>query len=71
MDAVRKPHPASPRQLEIAQLAADGLTNQQIAGRLGISAHTVRRQMFLLYMRLGVHDRAHMVATLMRQGTIR
>ena len=31
------PHPFSPREFEVLTLAADGLTNKEIAYRLGLS----------------------------------
>lgn len=46
------------RQLEVAQLLADGLRNGDIAERLGISAHTVRRHMEAILRRLNVSNRA-------------
>lgn len=46
------------RQLEVAQLLADGLRNGDIAARLGISAHTVRRHMEAILRRLNVSNRA-------------
>jgi DNA-binding NarL/FixJ family response regulator len=46
------------RQLEVAQLLAEGLRNGDIAERLGISAHTVRRHMEAILRRLNVSNRA-------------
>lgn len=46
------------RQLEVARLLADGLRNGDIAERLGISAHTVRRHMEAILRRLNVSNRA-------------
>lgn len=46
------------RQLEVAQLLADGLRNGDIAEKLGISAHTVRRHMEAILRRLNVSNRA-------------
>jgi DNA-binding CsgD family transcriptional regulator len=48
----------TPRQLEVAQLLADGLRNGDIAEKLGISAHTVRRHMEAILRRLNVTNRA-------------
>ena len=48
----------TPRQLEVARLLADGLRNGDIAERLGISAHTVRRHMEAILRRLNVTNRA-------------
>lgn len=46
------------RQVEVARLLADGLRNGDIAERLGISAHTVRRHMEAILRRLNVTNRA-------------
>lgn len=46
------------RQLEVAQLLVDGLRNGDIAERLGISPHTVRRHMEAILRRLNVKNRA-------------
>ena len=48
----------TPRQLEVAHLLADGLRNGDIAEKLGISAHTVRRHMEAILRRLNVTNRA-------------
>jgi DNA-binding CsgD family transcriptional regulator len=48
----------TPRQREIAQLAATGLTNRQIAERLVISVRTVANTLGATYDKLGVNDRA-------------
>lgn len=48
----------TPRQLEVARLLADGLRNGDIAERLGISAHTVRRHMEAILRRLNVTNRS-------------
>lgn len=55
------------RQLEVAQLLAEGLRNGDIAERLGISAHTVRRHMEAILRRLNVSNRAA-VAKELRNG---
>jgi DNA-binding NarL/FixJ family response regulator len=47
----------TPRQLAVGHLLKDGLRNQEIADRLGISVHTVRRHMEQIFRRLNVTDR--------------
>lgn len=47
----------TPREHEVLELVAEGLTNAQIAGRLWISAGTVRRHLENAYGKLGVHSR--------------
>ncbi|MBF6613402.1 MAG: response regulator transcription factor [Chloroflexi bacterium] len=50
------------REKEILQLAADDLTDQAIADRLGISVRTVNNHLRYIYSKLGVRGRAGAVA---------
>lgn len=43
----------SPRQREVAQLIADGFTTKQVAGRLGITQHTVVCHTHAIIRRIG------------------
>ena len=47
----------SPREREIVGLAADGRTNAEIAGVLGLSVRTVERHLSNVYLKLGVEGR--------------
>ncbi|KAA9373607.1 hypothetical protein F5972_34960 [Microbispora cellulosiformans] len=47
----------TPRQRQITALAAAGLTNREIAQRLGLSIRTVGNQLCRAYQRLGSSDR--------------
>jgi DNA-binding CsgD family transcriptional regulator len=47
----------SPRQQQVAQLAAAGLTNDEIARRLSLSARTVDKHIGAALRRLGLHSR--------------
>ncbi|SEG78051.1 regulatory protein, luxR family [Nonomuraea solani] len=47
----------TPRQREIVQLAAAGLTNRQIANRLTLSTRTAANHLQAAYDKLGVNDR--------------
>jgi DNA-binding NarL/FixJ family response regulator len=47
----------TPRQREIVQLAAAGLTNRQIADRLTVSTRTAANHLQAVYEKLGVNDR--------------
>ena len=48
----------TPRQREIAHLAATGLSNKQIGARLLLSPRTVSTHLYLLFPKLGVSSRA-------------
>ena len=48
----------SPQQLEIAKLAAAGLTNKQIGARLFLSPRTVGTHLYQLFPKLGITSRA-------------
>lgn len=52
----------TPRQREILQWMAAGLTIRQIANRIGFSDSTVRSESLAIYRALGVHDRHNAVA---------
>jgi DNA-binding CsgD family transcriptional regulator len=48
----------TPQELEIAQLAAGGLSNKEIAGRLFISHRTVASHLLRIFPKLGITSRA-------------
>ena len=48
----------TPQELKIAQLAAAGLTNKQIAGQLFLSPRTVGFHLYRIFPRLGISTRA-------------
>jgi DNA-binding NarL/FixJ family response regulator len=50
--------PLTARQQELAQLVAAGLTNREIALKLGISVFTVRHHISNIMRKLGVKSRA-------------
>jgi DNA-binding CsgD family transcriptional regulator len=60
----------TPREREVLQVAAEGLSAQEIATRLGASRHTVRTHLVNIYKKLGVSGRVGAVATGMRLGLI-
>jgi DNA-binding CsgD family transcriptional regulator len=62
--------PLTPREVEILQLAADGLTAPEIAELLVVSRHTVRTHFQNVYGKWHVPDRAAAVAEAFRQGLI-
>jgi len=47
----------SKRELEVVRGLAQGLTNREIAGRLGLSPHTIKNYLFRIFDKLGVSSR--------------
>jgi DNA-binding CsgD family transcriptional regulator len=64
------PRSLSNREVEVLQLAAQGLSAPMIAERLMISPATVKTHFQHTYEKLGVTDRAAAVAEAIRQGLI-
>ncbi len=62
--------PVTPRQRQILQMFADGLSTEEAAKRLGLSAETVRTHAKATLPRLGARDRAHAVAIALRSSLI-
>lgn len=60
----------SPRELEIAQLVAEGLPNKQISHELGISSATVSTYLRRMFAKLNVTSRAAMTAQLSKAGLL-
>ena len=58
----RAPLPVSSREREVAVLAAEGLSNRQIAARLHVSVRTVESHIYRACTRLGLADRAALAA---------
>jgi len=56
----------SAREGEVLDLMADGLSNQQIARFLGISAHTVKSHVVHIFNKLGVSGRTQAAVTATR-----
>jgi PAS domain S-box-containing protein len=60
----------SPREQQVVQLAAEGMTGRAIADRLVLSPATVKTHFEHAYDKLGVSDRAAAVAVALRAGII-
>ncbi|CAL9580616.1 Transcriptional regulatory protein LiaR [Streptomyces sp. enrichment culture] len=72
MDRMRTPAEAlTKRELEVLQLVADGLSNQQISKRLFLSQATVKSHLVHVYAKLGVDSRTAAVATAAARRLIR
>jgi DNA-binding NarL/FixJ family response regulator len=58
------------REREVLALAAQGLTNQEIAQRLLVSAATAKSHVSRTMIKLGIHDRAKLVAFAYQTGFV-
>ncbi len=60
----------SKRELEVVRSLAEGLTNREIAERLGLSQHTIKNYLFRVFDKLGVSSRFELLfMTLSRDAT--
>jgi LuxR family maltose regulon positive regulatory protein len=64
------PDPVSDRELEILGLIATGLSNADVARRLYISPHTVKKHLENVYGKLGVKNRTEAIARLQAEGRL-
>jgi DNA-binding NarL/FixJ family response regulator len=60
----------SPRELEVLQLICDGLSNREIAGKLGLSVNTVAVHRANIMNTLGVHKTAELVVYAIQNGLV-
>ncbi len=61
-------HPLSRREMEVLRLAADGLTNKEIAYRLGLSERTVQYHLNSVFQKMSVNSRTEATAAAFKQG---
>jgi DNA-binding CsgD family transcriptional regulator len=47
----------SPREIQVLELASQGLTNPQIARRLGLSVHAIKFHLGSIYRKIGASNR--------------
>lgn len=59
------------REAEVIHLIAEGLRNQTISERLGISIITVRHHLSSIFSKLDVNDRFELAIMAMREGFVR
>jgi DNA-binding NarL/FixJ family response regulator len=62
--------PLTPREREVLELLAEGLSNKLIARRLQISEHTVKFHVSSIYAKLGASSRTEAVSQGARRGLI-
>jgi two-component system, NarL family, nitrate/nitrite response regulator NarL len=58
----------SKRELEVVQYLAQGLTNREIADRMGLSQHTIKNYLFRVFDKLGVSSRVELLFMTLSQG---
>jgi len=61
----------TPREREIVALVVEGLRNDEIARRLGITPKTVKNQLTTIYEKLGVSSRLELVVQAHERGAAR
>jgi serine/threonine protein kinase len=61
-------HPFSPRELQVLTLAAEGLTNKEIAYRLGLSERTIQFHMNSIFNKTSTSSRTEAATYAIRQG---
>jgi two-component system, NarL family, nitrate/nitrite response regulator NarL len=67
-DAICDVATLSKREIEVAEFAAQGLTNRQIADQLGLSEHTVKNYLFHVFEKLKISNRIELLFRLMDES---
>jgi DNA-binding NarL/FixJ family response regulator len=62
--------PLTPRESEVLQLLAEGLTNRRVGERLGISEHTAKFHVNAILGKLGAQSRGEAIAQAARLGLL-
>jgi len=68
--APRRPHRLTPREMNILVEVALGLSDKEIAVKLGLSESRVKNCLRALYGRLNLRNRAHAAAFAVRRGLV-
>jgi DNA-binding NarL/FixJ family response regulator len=60
-------HLLAQREDEVANLVAEGMTNREIAQKLGVAEHTVGNYLFRIYEKLGISSRVELALYVIHQ----
>lgn len=55
------------REDDVVKLVADGLSNRNVAHKLGLTEHTVSNYLFRIYEKLGISSRVELVLYALKQ----
>jgi DNA-binding NarL/FixJ family response regulator len=69
-DEDRLIEPLTPRETQVLELVADGLSNKAIAGVLGVSDETVKFHLASIFGKLGASNRTDAVQRALRHGLV-
>jgi DNA-binding NarL/FixJ family response regulator len=58
----------TPREEQVVALVADGLSNREVAGELGLSEHTIKKYLLRIFDKLGISTRVELVLYAMSHG---
>jgi DNA-binding NarL/FixJ family response regulator len=64
-------HALSPRETEVLEMAALGLTNRQVAARLHVTVHAVKFHLAAVYRKLGVANRTEAAVLYLGRSQVR
>jgi len=58
----------TPREEQVVALVADGLSNREVAGELGLSEHTIKKYLLRIFDKLGISTRVELVLYAVSNG---
>lgn len=58
----------TPREEQVVALVADGLSNREAAGELGLSEHTIKKYLLRIFDKLGISTRVELVLYAVSHG---
>ena len=58
----------TPREEQVVALVADGLSNRDVAGELGLSEHTIKKYLLRIFDKVGISSRVELVLYAISHG---